>query len=206
MQLDRDEFLVTYSTSKATTDDLISIIRKAGYDSSIVTDATKTIERPHQEPREINDPVLTEALAIAKAENKLVLLDFMAKWCVPCKRLEKETFADPTVAELLNQLVLIKIDTDEHPELAKHFGVVGLPDLRFLKSDGSEVKRLADFQDAELFTDTLKSVLPTSADLETTSAKGQRPLNDITEEASNFRQSFNDSSGNVRVVMLVSPG
>ena len=88
-----------------------------------------------------------------------MLLDFKATWCVPCLRLEKETFADPDVAELLKQLVLVKVDTDEHPELAKHFGVVGLPDLRFLNSDGVEVKRLTDFQDAEMFSETLRSML-----------------------------------------------
>lgn len=158
MQLDRDEFVVTYDTDKVTTDELISIIRKAGYNSSVVTGETTTREATQQQREEFSDPLLTEALATAKSENKLVLLDFKATWCVPCRRLEKETFADPIVAELLKQFVLVKIDTDEHPELAKHFGVVGLPDLRFLKLDGSEVKRLTDFQDAEMFADTLRSL------------------------------------------------
>lgn len=158
MQLDQDEFLVTFDGGKATTDDLILIVRKAGYASSIVTGDIQSPVATPKKDGEFSDPLLTEALARAKAEGKLVLLDFKAMWCVPCLRLEKETFADPNVAELLKQFVLVKVDTDEHPEFAKHFGVVGLPDLRFLNSDGSEIKRLTDFQDAELFVDTLRSV------------------------------------------------
>ena len=100
MKLDRDEFLVTFDGGKATTDDLISIIREAGYVSSIVTDDSQSPHTPSESVGEFSDPLLTEALATAKAEGKLVLLDFKATWCVPCLRLEKETFADPYVAEL----------------------------------------------------------------------------------------------------------
>lgn len=206
MKLDRDEFLVTFDGGKATTDDLISIIRKAGYVSSIVTGDSVKADTPSNDKGEFSDPLLTEALATAKAENKLVLLDFKATWCVPCLRLEKETFTDPNVAELLKQFVLVKVDTDEHPDLAKHFGVVGLPDLRFLKSDGTEVKRLTDFQDAELFTESLKAVLTPRANQDTTTAENRRLLNNIINDATSFRQAFNAASGKVRVVMLVSPG
>lgn len=206
MKLERDEFLVTFDTGKATTDALISVIRKAGYESSIVTGERDSPVTPTPHADEFNSPLFTESMTRARAENKLVLLDFKAKWCVPCLRLEKETFADPTVAELLKQFVLVKIDTDEHPELAKHFGVVGLPDLRFLESDGSEVKRLTDFQDAELFTETLNTLLSRGSDQETSANQAERPLNDITDEGGNIRQAFNDASGKVRVVMLVSPG
>lgn len=66
--------------------------------------------------------------------------------------------AVPRVAELLKQFVLVKIDTDEHPGLAKHFGVIGLRDLRFLSSDGNEIKRVTDFQNAELFVETLRLI------------------------------------------------
>jgi len=206
MKLDRDEFLVTFDGGRATTDDLISIIRKAGYVSSIVTSDSAIADTPSQGDGDFSDPLLTEALATAKAENKLVLLDFKATWCVPCLRLEKETFADPSVAKLLKEFVLVKVDTDEHPDLAKHFGVVGLPDLRFLKSDGTEVKRLTDFQDAALFTETLKAVLSPGANQDTTTTESRKLLNDIINDATSFRQAFNDARGKTRVVMLVSPG
>jgi len=159
MKLDRDEFLVTFDAGRATTDELIAIIRKAGYKSSIVTDESESPDTPAPNASEFTVPLLTEALAKAQAENKLVMLDFTAAWCAPCQRLEQETFADPTVAELLDRFVLVKIDTDEHPQLAKDFGVVGLPDLRFLNPDGSEVEHLRGFQGAELFAETLSALL-----------------------------------------------
>lgn len=57
------------------------------------------------------------------------------------------------------RVVFLKVDTDEHAELAKHFDVEGLPDIRFLNPDGTEVHRLNDFQDAELFSDSLRRLL-----------------------------------------------
>ena len=85
--------------------------------------------------------------------------DFMASWCVPCKRMEKETFTDPTVAKLLEQVVFLKVDTDEHEGLARHFGVEGLPDVRFLNPDGTALHSLNDFQDAEQFSEALRGLL-----------------------------------------------
>jgi hypothetical protein len=54
---------------------------------------------------------------------------------------------------------LVTIDTDRYPVLAKKFGVVGLPDVRLLACDGTEKKKLLDYQDTVSFGSALRELL-----------------------------------------------
>jgi thioredoxin 1 len=65
-----------------------------------------------------------------KAEG-LVLVDFSAKWCGPCKRMLPELEA--AAEELKGKATFIKVDVDEAPDIALQFGVQGIPNLTFLK-------------------------------------------------------------------------
>jgi len=157
MRLEQDRFVVTYDASKATFESLVAIIETAGFTAELVTgDATVSAKKTSAG---IRDPIFTAVLAQAKRENRPIVLDFEASWCVPCQRMDRETFPDPTVSRLLDRCIFLKIDTDQHPDLAKGFGVVGLPDFRFLAPDGSERKRLLDFQNATAFAQVLKEFL-----------------------------------------------
>lgn len=80
---------------------------------------------------------LDEALKLAKASGKLVLVDFMAEWCGPCKRMEKEVFQSAKFKETCGDFILVKIDIDEQPALAQKYGVSSIPNVKFLKADGS---------------------------------------------------------------------
>lgn len=90
-----------------------------------------------------------EGLAQARQEQKPIVLDFTADWCLPCQRMENEAFPDPAVATLLKRCIMLKVDLDEHPSLAQHFGVVGLPDIRLITPEGAEAGQLLDFQPPE---------------------------------------------------------
>jgi thioredoxin-like negative regulator of GroEL len=70
--------------------------------------------------------------------------------------MEKTTFADAEVLELLARCVLVKIDTDRQPGLARQMGVIGLPDIRFVSPDGKILHRLRGFQDAESLAGELR--------------------------------------------------
>lgn len=69
----------------------------------------------------------------------LVLIDFTATWCGPCKRMLPELEA--AAQEFAGQASVYKVDVDESPELAMRFGVQGVPNLTFLK--GGEVVDVA---------------------------------------------------------------
>lgn len=61
----------------------------------------------------------------------LVLVDFSATWCGPCRRLEPELEA--AAASLGEKATVLKVDVDQDPDLAMQFGVQGIPNITFLK-------------------------------------------------------------------------
>ncbi len=76
------------------------------------------------------DITYKEALAAAKAEKKLVFIDFYTSWCGPCKMMMKNIFPLKEVGNYLNsKFVCIKIDAEkgEGPELAKRYQVKAYP-------------------------------------------------------------------------------
>jgi thiol:disulfide interchange protein DsbD len=104
---------------------------------------------------------LNSALANATSQNKSVLLDFYADWCVSCKEMESFTFADPNVAKAMESLVLLQVDmtnnTDQDKALLKQFGVVGPPAILFFDSQGNEIRalRVVGFMKAPAFLQQL---------------------------------------------------
>jgi len=60
-----------------------------------------------------------------------ILLDFWAAWCGPCKVLSP--ILDEIATELPN-VKICKISSDEQPELAQTFRVLGVPNLVFIKN------------------------------------------------------------------------
>ena len=158
MLLDRDEFVVTYDPAKENEETLIATIKRSGYTAQIVLGSPDSVAEekmvlPH------GFPLLDEALANARKENKPLVIDFYASWCIPCQRMEQTTFTDATVKTLLQQCIFLRIDTDQQPELAKQVGVVGLPDMRLATPDGKVVRKLRGYQDAETFAKDLTGLI-----------------------------------------------
>ena len=95
--------------------------------------------------------------------NKVVMVDLYADWCVACKELEKYTFSDPRVSQILNQLTLIKFDitkiTDKHSMYLKQMRIFGPPGI-FFYNEGKEIKntRIVGFIESDDFLNTLKLV------------------------------------------------
>ena len=93
-----------------------------------------------------------------------VMLDFYADWCVSCKEMERFTFADPRVQAKLSGALLLKADvTANNPqdrELLRRFNLFGPPGTIFFDAQGREIEgtRVIGFQDAERFTQTLRTV------------------------------------------------
>lgn len=63
---------------------------------------------------------------------ELVLVDFGAPWCPPCR------IQEPILQELEkdygNRMVMAKVDADEEPDLAARYGIMGLPTLLLFKN------------------------------------------------------------------------
>ena len=71
-----------------------------------------------------------------KIKDGLVLVDFFADWCGPCKMLA------PVIEKLANEfadkLTVYKVNVDDDPDLARKFGIVSIPSL-FLFKDGKAI-------------------------------------------------------------------
>ena len=78
-----------------------------------------------------------EAVAKAKAENKLIFIDFYTQWCGPCMNMAQTVFSLPTVGYYYNQTFInLKIDAEEGEgiTLAKKYGVRSYPYLCLRRS------------------------------------------------------------------------
>jgi thioredoxin 1 len=70
--------------------------------------------------------------------NKLVVVDFWAEWCMPCKMIAP-VLADLSV-EMKDQVTIGKVNVDNDGDLAQQYGIVSIPTLLFFKN-GSIVKQ-----------------------------------------------------------------
>jgi len=83
---------------------------------------------------EINDENLDEVLS----KNELVVIDFWAPWCGPCRML------GPIVDELateITDIVIGKVDVESNAAASVKYGITGIPCLVFIKN-GVEVDRV----------------------------------------------------------------
>lgn len=166
--------------------------------------AEPTDEPEDDSPQQISvPPLVMEAFVRAQSRSVPLIIDFSASWCLPCQRFKNETLADESVASLLEEsAVLLEIDTDEHPEIAKQFGIVSLPEIVFLSPTGKEVQRISEFQDVETFTATVNAVIE---DIPQDVTGEPRPLSDMTDGHGPLKEKFNDQAGNVRMIVILSP-
>jgi protein disulfide-isomerase len=116
---------------------------------------------------------LEAAQARAKAEQKLVLVDFTGSdWCPPCIELDKRVFTKPAFLDYAkSNLVLVQLDfpqTKPQPvelknanqALAQKFQIEGFPTLIVFDSNGKELKRETGYagRDADSFIKELKQL------------------------------------------------
>jgi thiol:disulfide interchange protein DsbD len=104
-----------------------------------------------------------EARAKALAEDRPMLVDFTAEWCIACGELDKYTFSKPEVASETSRFVAVKVDMteDDDPVAQKNkeqHAVRGLPTVLMFDSNGNEAVRCTDFVPPEQFLEYVKKV------------------------------------------------
>jgi thioredoxin:protein disulfide reductase len=102
---------------------------------------------------------------ITESQNKYVMLDFYADWCISCKEMERFTFTDPEVKNRLGDVVLLQVDvtegTADDEALLKYFKLFGPPGILFFDPSGREIydARTIGYQNKEEFLAILNAVL-----------------------------------------------
>ena len=132
-----------------------------------------------------------EGLKLAKKSNKQIVIDFTAKWCGWCKKMEKEAFIDPQIVKIMNEeFVAVRVDGDSRKELdidgykiteqqlaRQEFRVTGYPAFWFLESDGTKIGPIKGYKPTAQFLTALNFIKDRQYDTTQVNQKPQKKKN-----------------------------
>ncbi|GHV13818.1 hypothetical protein AGMMS49938_08930 [Fibrobacterales bacterium] len=97
-----------------------------------------------------------EALDEAKEDKKIVLIEFYAKWCIPCHEMEKTVFRDPEVlSELKSNFHFVKLDIEKKdtilcegerlltPTCVRNWELGGVPAFAVVGREKGDIRHLS---------------------------------------------------------------
>lgn len=94
---------------------------------------------------------LEDAQKVAIATDKLILIDFYASWCGPCKKMDREAFSDPEIARIMDNFVLLRVDFDRERSMRNKYGVNSIPYVFVTDGHGEVLNKQLGYSDKESF-------------------------------------------------------
>ncbi len=87
---------------------------------------------------------------------KVVLVDFFATWCGPCRMLSP--ILEEVSEEANGEYEIVKVDVDESYDLAKKFGIMSVPTM-IIFQDGVEAEKIIGLRSKDDIVETIKTYL-----------------------------------------------
>jgi thioredoxin 1 len=91
---------------------------------------------------------------------QVVLVDFWAEWCGPCRRLAP--IVDELAKDYDGRLVVTKMNVDENPNVPSRFAIRGIPTLLLFKG-GQVVEQLVGLSDKSVYQRAIDKHVPVAA-------------------------------------------
>lgn len=160
-RLDKTKPVLVYCLSGGRSAKAAALISKKGcsevynLDGGILawTAAGRPVERPAGSEAHAKGLNMNDYLAKVKSD-KLVLVDFNAVWCGPCKVLKP--ILDRIAKKHKDKVTVLPIDVDQNPLLSDAMHIKGIP-LLILYKDGKEVWRSLGLTDEKTIKDAIAS-------------------------------------------------
>jgi thioredoxin-related protein len=115
------------------------------------------------------------AEAEARAQDRLLWIQFTGAWCPNCVLLEREAFVHPQVVGQARQsFVPVKLQSENHQDLVERYGITGIPATILVTPRGEVVARNEGYVDTARFHAFLEDALNRSG--RSPRAKSSRPL------------------------------
>jgi tetratricopeptide (TPR) repeat protein len=77
------------------------------------------------------------------------MVDFYTDGCGWCKKLDRDTYADPEVANLAKKFICVKVNGDKYQDLVSKYAVTGYPTILFLDVEGRPLVSIVGYVNAE---------------------------------------------------------
>lgn len=129
-------------------------------------------EPREKEKQEINWLSITEAYELNQKEPRKIFVDVYTNWCGWCKKMDRDTFTDPEVVEMVNEkFYAVKLnaedtspitmagDTTTARMIARSMGVKSYPTIVYIQEDFKTIQPVPGYQDAKRFKKTLEAIL-----------------------------------------------
>lgn len=99
---------------------------------------------------------VTDETFTTEIKEGLVLVDFWAPWCGPCKMIAP--VLEEIDLEMEDQIKIAKLNVDDNPETTSQFGVMSIPTLLLMK-EGQVVEKIVGFQPKEQLQSRINAYL-----------------------------------------------